>query len=208
MFAGSNFELVEVDTDSIMVDKIHLIVQPVLENERSNENQTQISYIQDPVYGSFHSSELIENQDNIWMHPIRIGFFNSLETTPFPFVKKPLKIGMKWTDAMKIGQGWKNKMWGMWDDSLILDYQYKITGKEILKTKIGELDCFIIESTAKSSIGETKLRSYFSTTHGFVRMEYELLNDLKINFWIIDYKTGKEFNDMKTFFQTKNYIKQ
>lgn len=190
MFAGSDFELVPFGADSIKVDRIRLIVQDVLDHERSNENQTQISYIQEPDNSSLHSTGLVENKDNIWMHPIRISFFNSLETCPFPFVKKPLTIGMEWKDAMKIGQGWRNEIWGMWDGSLILNYEYKVIGTETLKTEIGELDCYIIESSAKSSIGLTKLKSYFSETHGFVRMEYELLNDLKINFWLVDYNTA------------------
>jgi hypothetical protein len=189
MFAGSDFELVPVDTDTIMVDKIKLLVEAVLDSERSNENQTQISYIQEPDYSSIHRTGLVENKDNIWIHPIRVSFFNSLETCPFPFVKKPLKIGKQWEDTMKIGQGWRNEIWGMWEGSLILNYNYKITGKEILKTEIGEINCYIIESSASSSIGTTKLKSYFSEIYGFVRYEYELLNDLKINFWIIDYKT-------------------
>lgn len=208
MFAGSKFELMPIATDSIEVDKIHLIVQPVEDADRNNGNQTQISYLQDPIYASLNSTGVVENDKNVWIHPIRKGFFNSLETAPFPFVKKPLKIGTEWTDQMKIGQGWGNIMWGKWEGSLIQTYHYRITGKEKLKTQIGEIDCYVIESTAKSRIGETKLKSYFSEKYGFVSLKYELLNDLKVNMWLIETKSGKEFNDTRTFFQTKQYIKQ
>lgn len=189
MFAGSEFQLVPIGTDSLNVDKIYMTVQAVSEDKRSNENQTQLSYSQLPALESYHMTSLVENSNNIWLHPIRVGFFNSLETCPFPFVKNPLKIGSEWNDAMKIGQGWRNEKWGVWEGSLILNYNYKITNKEILKTEIGEIDCYIIESSASSSIGTTKLKSYFSEIYGFVRYEYELLNDLKVNLWIIDYKT-------------------
>lgn len=208
MFAQSDFELVPIGTDSIGVDKIHLIVRPIVDNKRTNENQTQISYLQEPVLASIASTGAVENDKNVWTHPIRKGFFNSLETAPFPFVIKPLKIGAEWTDQMQIGQGWGNEMWGQWEGQLLLTYDYKIIGKETLKSKIGEIVCFVIESTAKSSIGETNLKSYFSEKYGFVRLEYELLNDLKVNMWLIETKTGMEFNDMRTFFQTKEYIKQ
>jgi hypothetical protein len=207
MFARSEFELVPIGTDSIEVDKIHLIVQPVEDADRANGNQTQISYLQDPIYASINSTGAVENENNVWIHPIRKGFFNSLETAPFPFVKKPLKIGAEWTDQMKIGEGWGNEMWGQWEGSLIQTYNYKIVGKETLKTELGEIECFIIESTAKSNIGTTKLKSYFSEDLGFVRLEYELLNDLKVNMWLIKTESGKEFNDTRTFFQTKEYIK-
>ncbi len=208
MFARSEFELVPIGTDSIGVNKIHLIVLPVSDDDRTNKNQTQISYLQEPIYGSFSSTGAVENDKNIWIHPIRSGFFNSLETAPFPFVKMPLEIGTEWTDQMKIGQGWGNEMWGQWEGQLLLTYNYKIVEKEILNLKIGEIECFVIESNAQSNIGKTKLKSYFSEKYGFVRLEYELLNDLKVNMWLIEIKTGKEFNDTRTFFQTKEYIKQ
>ncbi len=207
MFARSDFELVPIGTDSIGVDKIHLIVQPVENADRTNGNQTQISYLQEPIFASVASTGAVENGKNVWIHPIRKGFFNSLETAPFPFVKKPLKIGTEWTDQMNIGQGWGNEMWGQWEGQLLQTYNYKIVAKEKIKTKLGEIDCFVIESTAKSSLGTTKLKSYFSEKLGFVRLEYELMNDLKMNMWLIDTKTGKEFNDTRTFFQTKEYIK-
>lgn len=207
-FARSEFELVPIGTDTIGVDKIHLIVQPVENDERTNVNQTQISYLQEPIFDSFSSTGAVENDRNVWIHPIRKGFFNCLETAPFPFVKKPLVIGAKWTDQMQIGQGWGNEMWGLWEGQLLLTYDYIIVGKETLKLKIGEIECFVIESSAQSSIGEIKLKSYFSENYGFVRLEYELLNDLKVNMWLIETKTAMEFNDTKTFFQTKVYIKQ
>ena len=109
---------------------------------------------------------------------------------------------------MIIGEGWGNEKWGKWEGELLLTYDYKITHKESIKTQIGEMDCYVIESTAKSDIGTTKLISYFSEIYGFVKLEYELLNDLKVNMWLIDFQTGKEFNDTMTFFRTKKYIKQ
>ncbi len=208
MFDQREFNLVPIDADSIEVSKIHLIVRPVEDSERTNENQTEISYLQESVYGAINSTGAVENDKNVWIHPPRNGFFNSLETGPFPFVKKPFIIGNEWTDQMKIGQPWGDEMWGEWEGPLLLTYNYKMVGKEILTTPIGEIECFVIESTASSDIGETKLKSFFSEKYGFVRLEYELLNDLKVNIWPIESKTGMEFNDTRTFFQTNEYIKQ
>ena len=109
---------------------------------------------------------------------------------------------------MIIGQNWGNEMWGKWEGQLLLTYNYKITEKKTVKTEFGEIDCFVIESSAKSEIGTKKLTSYFSEKYGFIRLEYELLNELKVNMWLIDFKTNKEFNDIRTFFKTKEYIKQ
>ena len=123
-------------------------------------------------------------------------------------MKKPLELGLEWTDQMRIGKNWGNKLWGEWKGQLLLTYSYKITEKKTIKTEIGEIDCFVIESSAKSEIGTTRLISYFSEKYGFVRLEYELLNDLKVNMWLITFQTDKEFNDLMTLFRTKEYIKQ
>ncbi len=203
-----NFEIVPIESDSIGVNKIHLIVEPVADSERTNKNQTEISYLQEPIFASLSSTGAVENNENVWIHPIRKGFFNSLETAPFPYIKKPIEIDVEWTDQMLIGQNWGNEMWGKWEGQLLLTYNYKITEKKTVKTEFGEIDCFVIESTAKSEIGTTKLTSYFSEKYGFIRLEYELLNELKVNMWLIDFKTNKEFNDIRTFFKTKKYIKQ
>lgn len=189
MFDSANFELVPNTSEDIKINTIELVVNAASESERTNKGQTQISYIQDPLSGSRHSTGLADNEHNIWLHPIRAGFFNALETAPFPYVKKPLEVGTEWTDQMKIGQPWGNEMWGTWDGSLLLSYHYKITEQDIIKSAIGHLECYVIESSATSDIGETKLKSYFSEKYGFVRMEYELLNDVKVNLWLIDHRS-------------------
>lgn len=195
MFSSTDFELVPLGTNMIDVDKIRMIVQQVSDSERTNKGQTEISYIQEPLSRGMSSTGLVDNDKNIWIHPIRTGFFNALETAPFPFVKKPLKVGTEWTDKMMIGEPWGNELWGKWEGQLLLSYHYKVMAVEILKSGIGDVECYIIESTAQSDLGETKLKSYFSTIHGFVRMEYELFNDLKVNFWLIDYKPNGAFKN-------------
>tara|TARA_R110002072_G_scaffold302305_1_gene484663 strand:+ start:1603 stop:2421 length:819 start_codon:yes stop_codon:yes gene_type:complete len=207
MFKNRVFELAPFSADTIGLLQIHLIVKPVEDIERTNSNQTQISYLESPYFESSSSTGVVDNDKNVWIHPIRNGFFNSLETCPFPYVKLPLEIGSEWSDAMLIGEPWGDEKWGKWDGQLLLNYNYKITGKSSIKTKIGQIECYVIESTAVSEIGETKLKSYFSTEFGFVRLEYNLINDLNINFWLSDFMVGKEFNDTRTFFKTKEYIK-
>jgi hypothetical protein len=201
------FELVPKDSDSIGVDKIHLLIRPIADSLRTNGNQTQISYLQGPQFGSFSSTGVVDNSENVWVHPIRSGFFGSLETCPFPFVKKPLKIGQEWTDAMLIGEGWANKLWGEWKGQILLNYNYRITEKKVIETQIGEIECFIIESSAVSEMGTAKLKSYFSLDYGFIKLEYELWNNIKVNMTIIDFMSNKEFNAARDFFKTKQYIK-
>lgn len=202
------FELVPIDTDSIGVERIHLLIRPTADSLRTNENQTQISYLEGPEFGSFSSTGAVDNSENVWIHPIRNGFFGSLETCPFPFVKKPLQVGLEWKDAMVIGEGWGDKLWGEWSGQLLLEYSYKITGKEKINTELGEVECFVIESQADSKLGSTKLKSLYSDDFGFIKLEYVLFTGIEVNMWIIDFKENKEFNDTMTFFKTKEYIKE
>ncbi|WP_417370766.1 hypothetical protein [Gelidibacter japonicus] len=190
MYASTVFELVPLVSPAIEVDRIRLIVQQVSDAERTNEGQTEISYIQEPLSRGMSLTGLVDNADNIWLHPIRTGFFNALQTAPFPFVKKPLKVGNEWSDKMAIGKNWGNVLWGTWEEPLLLSYHYKVTTMEMVKTAFGTIECYVIESNAKSDIGETKLKSYFSEIYGFVRLEYELLNGIKVNFWLMDFKKG------------------
>lgn len=206
-FTHSKFKIAPIASDSIEVDKIHLLVRPVADSERTNENQTQITYLQEPQFASIPSTGVVENENNIWIHPIRLGFFGALETAPFPYVQYPINIGDQWEDAMKIGQPWSNELWGQWEGRLHLKYEYRVDKKTTIETPLGDLECYIIESTANSTIGETKLKSYFSTKYGFVKLEYDLINNLEINMWLIDFKTEQEFVEGHEIVKTKKYIK-
>lgn len=208
VMANAEFELVPIASEEVGVDKIHLIVKSVSDKERVNENQTQVYYLQEPVYSSMSATGIVENDKNVWMHPIREGFFAALETAPFPYVKFPLQTGVQWSDEMKISENWSNEMWGSWDGNLALSYSYEITDTETLKTDLGDIECYKINSVADSDLGQTSLVSYFSPEHGFVRMEYELMNDLKVKMWLVDTMSGRQFNDVGTFFRTKKYLKE
>ena len=203
----TDFEFISIEKDSINIDRIHLIVKSTEDKDKTNQNQTQISYLEGPIYSTYTSTGLIDNDINIWMHPIRSGFFSSLETCPFPYVKLPMKIGNEWLDSMLIGSGWGNEKWGEWNGNLLQEYSYKVTGKEKIQSKLGLIECFVIDSKAKSKKGETILKSYFSEKYGFVRLEYILLTDIKVNLWLIEFKENKEFNNVSTFFRIKDYIK-
>jgi len=208
MFKGRTFEFIPATADTIKIEQIHLLVKPLESSGRTNENQTEITYLEGPTFTGSSSTGAAENEKNVWIHPIRYGFFGALETAPFPYIKKPYEIGATWEDGLLIGQGWGDEKWGVWEGQLQLNYTYAVTGEETLTTPIGAIECYVIESTATSTIGVTRLKSYFSPKYGFVRLEYVLLNDLKVNMWLVDFKSDASFNDLRTFWQTKEYIKQ
>lgn len=53
-------------------------------------------------------------------------------------------------------------------------HTYEIIDKRNI-TKLGSLDCYLIDAKANSRIGETKLLSYFNTVFGFVNWNITIL---------------------------------
>lgn len=148
----------------------------------SDYNQTGISY----EYIMCNSRPLtmemtgaIENEVNIWLHPPRNGFFQILELNPFPYIKAPYKIGTKWNWKLSIGDNWSDKRWLEWKGRIENNYDYEIVDKKNISTKLGNLDCYVINAKAKSRIGETELISYFNPEFGFVKLEYKNIDGTK-----------------------------
>ena len=174
----------EVDKNKIDAIKMSVIKPKMF--QRTNKNQTEIRYNFEPNPQSRSSTGVVENKENVWIHPPRMGFLNALETCPFPYIKLNKPVGYTWTDKMSIGDHRSSKHWGEWKGRLLLDYTYKIVGKEAIKTSLGSLECYKIESTAKSDIGESKLVSFYNDKYGFVRLEYTLMTGTKIEINLVE----------------------
>ncbi len=156
----------------------------------SNYNQTTISYKYDSQK-YYSMSGIIENENNIWMHPPRNDFFKILELNPFPFVMKPLEIGNRWNWKLKIGSQWGDFRWKTWNGEITNLYNYQITKKETTTTKFGELKCYIIECVGDSKLGKTKLITYFNEKYGFIKLNYINIDGSKTNLELVDYQTEK-----------------
>ena len=161
------------------VNKIILTVRSGLSpffEQLPDYSQTVISYdfkqLNGDAWTNSETTGAVENIKNLWMHPPRTDFFRILEINPFPYIKEPLIIGNKWSWKLKVGSYWADKRWLEWKGIIENKYSYEITDKVQLQTKLGKLDCFVVSSTAKSKIGETKLISYFNTQYGFVKLDY------------------------------------
>jgi hypothetical protein len=142
--------------------------------------QTAITYTLDKNNLYSEMTGLIENSKNIWLHPPRLKLFSILELNPFPYVKFPLEIGKSWSWSLEIGGQWGDKRWKEWSGNIENKYQYKIVGKKIMKTSVGSLECYVIESQAKSELGITKLISYFNEQYGFVKLDYTNIDNSKL----------------------------
>ena len=162
-----------------------LILKPNLGNpfkDNPEYNQTAISYYYVMKNGKSFGRETtgaIENALNVWIHPPRSNFFKILELNPFPYIKSPYEIGNKWNWNLGIGDFWSDERWLKWEGSIENNIEYEIVDRKNISTKMGDLECYIINATAKSRIGETGLISYFNHNFGFVKLEYTNIDGTK-----------------------------
>lgn len=111
---------------------------------------------------------IIENVEQVWMHPFRFNQFNFTEVAPFPEVNFPLKIGNRWTARLHIQEGW-----GDWEDTHKYS-EYEIVDRETIKTDLGIIkNCWKVKSIAKFKLGESKFDYWFNEDLGFVKMNYK-----------------------------------
>ncbi|MCD9854894.1 hypothetical protein LUD75_09270 [Epilithonimonas sp. JDS] len=164
----------------------HIILQTFSGNPFQKEipeyNQTAIGYDHKMNNGQSFTMEMtgaIENEMNVWIHPPRSNFFKILELNPFPYIKAPYKIGNQWNWKLKIGDHWAEKRWLEWKGEIENNYAYEIIDKKNITTKLGNLECYVIDAKAKSRIGETELTSYYNFNFGFVKLEYKNIDGTK-----------------------------
>ncbi|MCC6726524.1 MAG: hypothetical protein IT258_18630, partial [Saprospiraceae bacterium] len=94
-----------------------------------------------PIWAKEEKTGIIENVQQIWMHPFRANQFNFTEVAPYPMVKLPLETGKTWDGQLSIQNGW-----GDWDNTAG-NYSYEVKAKEDILTGYGDLkNCWKIES--------------------------------------------------------------
>lgn len=154
-----------------------------------NYNQTVLSYSywSKNTMAPFGSqSGVIENEKNVWMHPPRDQYFQILELNPFPYIKKPHKVGNSWEWSLSIGDFWADPRWKTWNGTITNVYAYKIVDRITLNTNLGRVKCFVVEADAISKLGKTKLVSYFSKKYGFVRLHYDNIDGSKTQLELLE----------------------
>jgi hypothetical protein len=189
--------------DSSTISEVHLNIMKPRLFKRTNKQQTEVYYSYEAQPKFTASTGAVENKKNIWIHPPRNGIFRSLETCPFPYIKLDQAIGASWTDSMSIGNHWSDPLWGTWDGRLLMNYDYKIVGKEMLHTSMGEIDCTVIEAIGVSNLGQSHLQAYFSQKFGFVTLNYTLFNGLEINLNLDSVIEGPTLRDVQEFFESR-----
>lgn len=192
---GWNFAPVGTDRYYV-VKQVHIKVlnglQPMIE-QIPDYNQTLLNFTC-PPNTDYTISGVVENYKNVWMHPPREALFSILELNPFPFVQArvtetdgteevpnpPYEVGHSWEWELDIESKWGDPRWITWEGALKNKYTYKISAKEIVSTAFGDLECLIIDSTAKNSRGQSSLKASFDPNYGFVKLDYTNIDGSKI----------------------------
>jgi len=126
----------------------------------------------DSLSSSYSNTGLIENSENIWMHPNRFSLFRITQLNPWPFIQKPYEVGNKYSWSLKTGSSWGDERWLTWEESVETKYQYKIVGEASVKVGSKEYPCLVIEGEGTSKLGKTFSTTYFNETVGFLKIEY------------------------------------
>ena len=111
---------------------------------------------------------VIENVEEVWMHPFRSNQYIFTEIAPFPKIEYPLKINEKWYSSLDIGGGW-----GIWSNTSGRS-SYEVVSKENLKFPFSskKIECYKIQSKARFDFGASSLTFLFSREYGFLKKEY------------------------------------
>lgn len=183
------WDFVEPDsTNRLIISTVSMAIVPGVDNEF----QTKVFYNMKRSNGSnypfFSISGLVENEMNVWLHPFRDRYFRILELNPFPYIKYPYQIGNTWEWSLKIGSGWGDPRWCSWNGRITNNYHYEITDQETIESKVGLVDCWVIEASATSEIGATGLVAYYNPQLGFIKMDFINIDKSKVHLELVSVK--------------------
>ncbi|MDQ3394695.1 MAG: hypothetical protein M3512_11370 [Bacteroidota bacterium] len=163
MATGERWEFQPEKQDKVAI-QYEVIENEISEIKKHFVNKKWVSQIQ---FTTQETTGIIENVQEVWMHPFRANQFNFTEVAAFPAVKFPLEVGKTWTSNLVIGEGW-----GDWEHSTIYS-TYKVVDKTKLQTEFKTFeDCWKVESKSTAPFGDSQHIFWFDERYGFVKMEY------------------------------------
>ena len=192
---GYGKELFDLDADCPKCIE-YVSIEPLDENKsnimmfKNSEGYSQTVFEQDYIFYNKKShlspekTGIIENNKNVWLHPWRkSGTFSFLQLNPYPFIMTPFEIGNKWNWDLRIGG---SQYLSLIDrtEAIISKQSYEIVDQKKVETKVGLLNCWIIDGVARNGVKDTKLRSFFNEEYGFVRFEYDNIDGSRMDIYL------------------------
>lgn len=155
--------------DALLIDRFSINVNKGIINE--DQTPYLIKYANNNRELMGELTGLTQNNESVFIHPPREKFFSLLEFDPFPIIKFPLSKDKKWKETFMIPEIWSNNDISFSGD-LKIEYEYKVIGQKDIKTKIGVMNCYVIEAKSENSNVNTNLTMYYSNEYGFVKLHY------------------------------------
>ena len=169
------------NADSLTVNRIGLLILPYYMNDNQTGMKLRYYNKKGRIIEDFEATGLVENDKNVWLHPMRWQFFAITEFNSFPYIKAPYVVGTKWQAGLGIGYFDSYKRFGLtWDGVLDSKEDLEIIDKVALPTALGNLECFVIQGLCKTKLTDTKTFFYFNETYGFVKIVYDLFDKTRL----------------------------
>ena len=176
--------------------ELSITVMTVKRSKKLLKNQTQVAITTNPFNNRIETTGVIENKDNLWLHPPRTGWFKNLALCPFPYVKLPLNEGDIWEDVNVLGEQW---LLGSGKNTLRCNMQYEVVNMKTDQIEIAT-DYWIIRSTMTSEIGGTSATFHFNVNQGFILMEFQTIEGETISFKLKDIVDGDPMTNSEELF--------
>lgn len=135
---------------------------------------------------------IIENEKEVWIHPIRNNQFYKTEIAPFPVVTFSInQITTKTANSQIV----IFKNWGTYSPT-ITDSKYYYEGEQQKEYPYcGKINCHKYSAYAHNSkFGISYLEYFFHEDYGFVEMNYQTYDNEKIEFKLISVNLKKAHN--------------
>lgn len=118
---------------------------------------------------------LVENEVNIWMHPPRSSDLKVLQLSAFPYIKLNAKKNWKWNLEASYGDF----------QNVHLTHYYKKRTAVIYNSKLGRLECVVVDAIAKSRKRKSNAEFFYNEDLGFVKMTFHTIEDTSITLEMI-----------------------
>ncbi len=139
---------------------------------------------------SFEASGFVEDSTRILLEVPKMNHFLINELNPRPEIRKPFEKGNTWQSTYATGDNGGSEKWKKWEGIQQVIVVYNIRGKQSIKTNIGVLECYVVDATAKSMAGETRLVSYFNEKFGFVKLNFSNIDD---SYFVMDIFSVRQY---------------
>ncbi|PZR27747.1 MAG: hypothetical protein DI535_09180 [Citrobacter freundii] len=119
---------------------------------------------------------VIENKQNVWLHPFRFHALQILQLAPFPYAKLNLPRGQTYRWDLAIGKHWPEFRALEWKGRINMKCNYTIGENTEVEVPYGKVSCTEIRAEGVTREGTGRLLAYFNEQLGFVKLVYNNLD--------------------------------